>query len=134
MKKTDVLKEIKNGQYLITSPDVWEIRDETYQKEHGVARTVRVFKVLDADTLEELPLDKMTTEIVEALKDQIDVRVLLKEVLLQNTPVEDVLKIHAIITKHPKAAKEATPRHGCFFIDIPNPDPGAEGVALYLMR
>jgi len=134
MKKTDVLKEIKDGQFLITSPEVWEIRDETYHKEHGVARTVRAFKVLDADTLEEIPLDKMTTEIIEALKDRIDVKEFLKEVLLQNTPFEDVIRIHAIITKHPEAAKEATPRHGCFFIDIPNPDPGAEGVGLYLMR
>ncbi len=137
MKKADLLniEELVDGRYyLVTGQEVWEIRDMEFHREHGQCRTIRAFKVIDNDNLEELPLDQMVTDIAEAVKDRVDVREYLKEVLLQNTPVEDVLKVHRIITKYPRVAKTAKTRPGCFYLDIENPEPGQENVPLYLMR
>ena len=134
MKKSDIVKEIQPGQYLITGSELWEMRDEEAAKEHGIARTARVFQVVDEDTLKELPINKMIKEIIAALADHIDVREFLGEVLRQNTPVEDIIRAHKVISKHPEAAKAATPRMGCFYLDLPDPSPGQEKVSIYLMR
>jgi hypothetical protein len=132
-KKSELLDELTDKEYLVSDPenDLVVFFDNEAQKDHGLHKITRLFRIVEGEMAEELVMKDVVKELVTALKDRIDVQEYLTEVLLTTAPPE-VLKAYEIIHKYPEAAKTAKTRPGCVYLDIVDPRPGKDSVPIYL--
>jgi hypothetical protein len=104
--------------------------DEKAFEEFGEHRNQRTFKILPDDTLEEVDLETVREEIIQAVQDKVDVRGFLAEALATNSPRE-TLDIHERLKKaENRAGVRSSP--GCFSLKIPDATPGKETIELVL--
>lgn len=107
------------------------VYDKSANEDHGMHVMKRVYKILPEDELEEVPIEKMIMEVKKAVKEKIDVDELLDQVLRTGGP-HSLIRTYQIISKHPEVTENIQSRKGCFYLDIPNPNPGEENAKLYI--
>ena len=134
MKLEDLMGEVSDDEYVVydRNEKLAAIFGKRDLETHGSHVEKRLFRILDNGDVEEINLDEMVGKLADALKERIDVRELLVQVLRVDTPPKVLLQINELLTLHPEAAKEATVRPGCLYLDIPDPRPGKENIPLYL--
>ena len=134
MKIADVVVNVdRSHEYLVFDPknELIVIYDQEVVEQHGLQKFKRVFKILDNENCEELNLDDMVKEVVNAICSKIKMRDFLKNVMAQIHPAE-FLKAYEILHEFPEAAKDVKSRDGCIYLDIPDPRPGRDNAQIYL--
>ncbi len=135
MKIADVANGVTREEYLLLDKErgLISVFDREMLDEHGMNKLRRAYRITDpeGDEVKEIDLGKVVDEVIDAIKDNVDIKAFLRETLLNNF-IEDTLKAHDLIKRHPQVAKRATMKPGCIELVLEDPTPGADEVAIRL--
>jgi hypothetical protein len=133
MKVSDIIANVKEGQLAQIEAGMKAVLVLERDSEHAhMAKYKKLYFYNDKDEIiEEIDLDADIEMLVKILAKKVDVEELIRQ-QLQDQGAMQVHKIAETLKKHPEVEKQITPRRGCLYLQIPNPEPGEEDHKLYL--
>jgi hypothetical protein len=112
----ELAAKLKNSEYLVLEPKehLVVVFSRVALAVHGEQKVKRIYRILEDGSLESFNVDKAVSEIIDRVSDKVELKPLLKQVIMTSQPIDI---IHALALLKSGKPISATPK-GCYSILI----------------